>query len=324
MKSEPDRLDFLIVVLPILLVGLLGFQAYEYIQMDRQRAGALPVRSEEPPAAADGGEPEPPEVAPGEGESGDVASATPATEAPPGDVEAGDAAMQSADTVTADPGTTDSPGGDPAPVAGEPAADTDQAPDAGEPAADADQAPDAGEPAAAHADQPAAEALPPTAADTEAPVPGQPVSPQEVAAASRTEVLLQPRTNPAKVGELFAVDVLIREASEASGVIFHLRYDKTLLQLNEDPRSELGPFFADPEGGTRFNVAALANGKVVVSISLAQGAQGRSGDGLLATFHFQALAPGETRLDLLQSALRNRLNRPLPAVFSDATLLIVE
>ena len=97
-----------------------------------------------------------------------------------------------------------------------------------------------------------------------------------------------------------------------------------MLQLNEDPQSEMGPFFADPEGGTRFNAVALASGKVVVSIILAQGAEGRSGDGRLATIYFQALAPGETRLDLLQSALRNRLNRPLPAVFSNATLLIVE
>ena len=266
MKSEPDRLDFLIVVLPVLLVGLLGFQAYEYIQMDRQRAGALPVRSEEPPAAADGGEPEPPEVAPGEGESGDTVTAAPATEAPPGDVEAGDAAAQSADTVTADPDTKDSPQEDPDPVAGKPAAETDQVPDAGEPAM-------------ADPDPPVAEAMPPTAAGAQAPA--QPASSQEAVADSHTEVLLQPRTNPAKVGELFAVDALIREASEASGVIFHLRYDKRLLQLNEDPRSELGPFFADPEGGTRFNVAALANGKVVVSINLAQGAQGRSGDPFL-------------------------------------------
>ncbi len=305
MKSEPDRLDFLIVVLPFLLVGLLGFQAYEYIQMDRQRAGAAPVSSEEPPAA------EPPEVAAVDGESGDAATATPATELPPGDAEASDTAAQSADTVTADPGTTDSPEVDPAPATGEPAADPDQAPDGGQPAA-------------ADADQPAAEVMPPTAADTEAPVPGPPASLQEAVADPDTEVLLQPQVNPAKVGEVFAVDVVIREASEASGAIFHLRYDKRMVQLNEDPQSELGPFFADPAGGTRFNAVALASGKMVVSINLAHGAEGRSGDGVLATFYFQALAPGETRLDLLQSALRNRLNRPLPAVFSNATLLIVE
>ncbi len=304
MKSEPDRLDFLIVVLPFLLVGLLGFQAYEYIQMDRQRAGALPVSSAEPPAA------EPPEVAPPEAESGDAATATPATDDHPGDAEAGDTAEQSDDTVTADPGTTDSPGVDAAPAVGEPAVDTDQAPNAGEPAA-------------ANPEPPAVEVLPPTAADTQAPVPAPPAL-QEAVADVHTEVLLQPQTNPAKVGELFAVDVLIREASEASGTIFHLRYDKRMLQLNEDPQSEMGPFFADPEGGTRFNATVLGSGKVVVSIRLAQGAEGRSGDGVLVTFYFVPLMPGETRLDLLQSALRSKLNRLLPAVFSNATLLIVE
>ncbi len=317
MKSDPDRLDFLIVVLPILLVGLLGFQAYEYIQMDRQRAGALPVSSEEPPAAADGQEPESPEAEPREGESSDAATdplAPPTPDAQPGDAGAGDTAAQSADTVTADPGTTDSPGGDPAPATGEPAADADQALDEGEPAAvDTDQAADA--------DQPAAEALPPIAAYTEAPVPEQPASPQETV---RTEVLLQPQTNPAKVGELLAVDVVIREASEVFGAIFHLRYDRNLLQLHEDPQSEMGPFLEDPEGGTRFNATSLANGKVVVSIMLAHASEGRSGGGRLATFYFQPLAPGETRLDLLQPALRDRLNRKLPAVFSNATLLIVE
>ena len=120
------------------------------------------------------------------------------------------------------------------------------------------------------------------------------------------------------------MDVLIREASEASGAIFHLRYAKRMLQLNEDPQSEMGPFFADPEGGTRLNTTVLSSGKVVVSIRLAQGAEGRSGDGVLVTFYFVPLMPGETRLDLLQSALRSKLNRLLPAVFSNATLLIVE
>lgn len=320
MKSEPDRLDFLIVVLPILLFGLLGFQAYEYIQMDRQRAGALPVSSEESPAAADEQEPESPES-----ESGDAATdlpTAPTPDAQPGDVGAGDTEAQSADTVTADPGATDSPAESPAPAAGEPAADADQALDEGEPAAaDTDQAPATGEPAAAEADQPAAEALPLIAARTEALVPEQPDAPQEIVL---TEVLLEPQTNPAKVGEVFAVDVIIRDASEAFGTVFHLRYDTRLLQLNEDPRSELGPFFEDPEGGTRFNAAPLANGKLVVSIMLAHASAGRSGDGRLATFYFQALAPGETRLDLIQSALRDRLNRPLAAVFSNATLLIVE
>ena len=53
-------------------------------------------------------------------------------------------------------------------------------------------------------------------------------------------------------------------------------------------------------------------------------AERRSGDGRLATFYFRALAPGETRLDLLQSALRNARGRRQPAVFTNATLLIVE
>ena len=38
MKSDPDRLDFLIVLLPFLLLGFLGFQIYRFVQVDKERA----------------------------------------------------------------------------------------------------------------------------------------------------------------------------------------------------------------------------------------------------------------------------------------------
>jgi hypothetical protein len=255
--------------------------------------------------------------------------ALPIPDAQPGGAPAGDTAAQNADTVMEEQGATDSPEGDLAPGAGEPAV-KDQMPVAGEPAAGADpalpEAVAADQPAeeAAQADQPAVEVLLPTRTGTEAPVPGPPAFLEEAVVAADPQVLLQLRTNPVKVGELFEVDIVIREASGVSGAVFHLRYDKTLLQINEDPQSELGPFLEDPEGGTRFNTVPLATGRVVVSINLPLGVEGRSGDGRLMTLYFQALAPGETGLDMLQSALRNRLNRPVKAVFSGATLIIVE
>jgi len=319
MKREPDRLDFLIVVLPVLLVGLLGFQAYEYIQMSRQRLGVEPARSEEVPAATSGQESEPPEAASTDGESGDpqelpVASGGQEPESPeatPTDGESVDPEAQSADPAAGEQDIDEPAGDDPAPDAQEPAAD------AGLPVAEPS-------PPVAAATEPEAEIL---AADA-APVPAGPdaeaAAPEEAVAEVQAEVLLLPKNNPAKVGELITVDVVIREASAVSGAIFHLRYDTALLQLNEEPQSEVGSFLDDPDGLTRFNAKALPSGKVVVSINMAPGAEGRSGEGVLATFYFQVLAPGETRLDLLQPVLRDARNRPLPAAFSNATLLIVE
>lgn len=284
MKRDPDRLDFLIVILPILLVGVLGFQVYDYFQMSRQRTVSLPMNSGESPA------PRP------DGDSGDVESNLAVS--PELDVQASDAEEPAGDSVVTDPTDGDSSSNE-----GELAADTD---------------------ATAAVGEPGNEAVLAEAAAVPEPQDAQASAPEDVAAVGHAEVLLVPQSNPAKVGELLAVDVLIRDGFEVSGAIFHLRFDNRALQLNEEPQSELGPFFEDPEGGTRFSATVLPNGKVVVSINLALGSDGRSGDGRLMTFYFQVLASGETRLDLLQSVLRDGRNRPLPAVFSNATLLVVD
>jgi hypothetical protein len=363
--------------LPVILVAVLGFQVYEYIQMNRQRLATQHVSDARPavpkPRTPPPGHTAPPETADPDAEpmeAGEPQAAQP-------DADESDAAQPDAGGPdAAEPGGAQPESGEPG--AAQPqdagpssagAAPGEQAPDAtptrdgdkpaappSEAAADAASAglvganvkameavdamapeqaghpQEAAEPKEAGVEAPAAELEAPplaTRAPQRSAPPGarrrrpaaQPRE-QQLPAAGNAELTVVPRTNPAKVGEVIAVDVVLRGGSEVNGVIFHLRFDPAVLQLNESPQSELGDFFA-AAADTTLNARPL-NGKVVVSITRPPGQEGLSGDGTLATFHFQVLAAEQTRIDLLQTAVRDVRNRPQSAVASNATLLVVD
>jgi hypothetical protein len=129
-----------------------------------------------------------------------------------------------------------------------------------------------------------------------------------------------PRVNPATVDDLVAVDIMVENASEVSGVIFHLRFNPEVVQYAQHPPSELGPFLNDESGRTRFVSQPTPAGKIVVAVSRPGVLEPRSGVGVVATFHFRAIGAGTSPFQFIQASVRGSSNQVLPATFEEFTL----
>jgi len=106
MKSEPDRLDLLIVILPIVLIALLTLQIFRFVQVGGDRESGVTLAQEvvgmtAPPAAP----PPPSDEAPAE--------APAAADAEPTEAPAEDAAGTTDADIETEPGAAEPEAGDP-------------------------------------------------------------------------------------------------------------------------------------------------------------------------------------------------------------------
>jgi len=128
-------------------------------------------------------------------------------------------------------------------------------------------------------------------------------------------VRLVPSDPVFKVGDVVVLDVFIEGAHDVGSVPFHLRYNPTVLRYLP-PASE-GPFL----GSDGTQVVFLASdtgggGEVVVGMSRLGGAAGVSGSGNLATFQFEALAPGDAGFAFTGASVKDPQAHALAASFS--------
>jgi hypothetical protein len=136
-------------------------------------------------------------------------------------------------------------------------------------------------------------------------------------------VTASPQVPEVGVGQLVPVEILIASGTNVASVPFHLKFDPKVLKLNGSPRSERGPFLAQDGSDPQFLVATgPAGDEVIIGLSLLGAASGASGDGVLCTVFFLAIAPGTSPLQFTHASVRGPDARMLPATFIPAAIKV--
>jgi general secretion pathway protein D len=134
-------------------------------------------------------------------------------------------------------------------------------------------------------------------------------------------VRMVPSSPSYRVGDAVVVEVRIENGTNVGSVPFHLRYNPQVLMFV--PPAAEGPYLGQDGTGTVFLANDVAGGgNVVVGVSRMGGGEGVSGSGTVATFSFQAVAPGDCGFAFAAASVKDPLARNLPASFLSATVQV--
>jgi general secretion pathway protein D len=136
-------------------------------------------------------------------------------------------------------------------------------------------------------------------------------------------VRLAPSSSAVQVGDTLVVQVLLDNGTNIGSVPFHLRYNRQVLEFLP-PASEGDLLSQDGS-----NVVFIANdtasgGEIVVGYSRMGGETGITGSGVLATFQFRAINPGDAGLQFTGASVKDPQARNLPAAFQPAAVVVQE
>ena len=136
-------------------------------------------------------------------------------------------------------------------------------------------------------------------------------------------VRLAPSSPAVQVGDTLVVQVLLDNGTNIGSVPFHLRYNRQVLEFLP-PASEGDLLSQDGS-----NVVFIANdtasgGEIVVGYSRMGGETGITGSGVLATFQFRAINPGDAGLQFTGASVKDPQARNLPAAFQPAAVVVQE
>lgn len=162
------------------------------------------------------------------------------------------------------------------------------------------------------------EVVPPVSAG--GPNAGVNAAPASMPAAGAAPVALQlVASNPTQsVGNTFQEKVMLNGGTDVFAVPLQVQYDQSRLTLvNVDNGDFLGR-----DGQSVALAHRDDNGTVPISISRPPGAAGISGSGLLCTLTFQAKAPGDARISVVQPVVRNSKQQAEPATGSQGVVHI--
>jgi general secretion pathway protein D len=124
---------------------------------------------------------------------------------------------------------------------------------------------------------------------------------------------------PFRVGELVTIQIMIQNAYNVGSVPFHLRYNKDVLQYQ--PPGEEGPFMNADGANTVFLASDTGGGgEVVVGLSRMGAGEGASGAGVLATFRFLAVNPGDCGFAFTGASVKDPQARNQAAAFNTAAV----
>jgi general secretion pathway protein D len=128
-------------------------------------------------------------------------------------------------------------------------------------------------------------------------------------------VQMAPSKNSYQVGETVVMQVMIDNANNVGSTPFHIRYDTNVLQYMP-PAAE--GFFMNADGANTVFLATdiAGGGEVVVGLSRMGAGEGATGSGLLATFQFQAINPGDCGFAFTGASVKDPQARDLPAAFN--------
>ena len=130
-------------------------------------------------------------------------------------------------------------------------------------------------------------------------------------------VRLVPSKSVYQVGEPVIVQVVVDNAWNVGSTPFHLRYNREVLEFI--PPAGEGPFMSGDGASTVFLASDTGGGgEIVVGLSRMGAPTGAEGSGLLATFQFQAINPGEAGFAFTGASVKDPQARDLPAAFNTA------
>jgi general secretion pathway protein D len=132
--------------------------------------------------------------------------------------------------------------------------------------------------------------------------------------AGPTVVRLIPTAAQYNVGDTVQVQVVIENAQNVGSIPFHIRYNASALQY---VRAEEGQWLRSGGVNTIFlDSPSVGGGEVIVGYSRMGGGEGASGSGIVATFYFQAIAPGDANFMFTSASVKDPRARNLPASFA--------
>ena len=136
-------------------------------------------------------------------------------------------------------------------------------------------------------------------------------------------VRLAPSSPAVQVGDIFVVQVILDNGNNIGSVPFHLRYNRPVVEFLP-PASEGDLLSQDGS-----NVVFIANdtasgGEIVVGYSRMGGETGITGSGVLATFQFRAINPGDAGFQFTGASVKDPQARNLPAAFQPAAVVVQE
>jgi len=138
-----------------------------------------------------------------------------------------------------------------------------------------------------------------------------------------TQVYVSPLFVSTKVGTVFAIEIYIADVEDLYGYEFQLYYNRTVLEcknLTLPPNHFLKP--QDPTGLyiVKFefdNEYSATHGRIWVAMCLLNPEIPKSGSGILVTLYFQAVASGESSLDLYETKLATWEGLPVTHIALD-------
>jgi general secretion pathway protein D len=124
-----------------------------------------------------------------------------------------------------------------------------------------------------------------------------------------------------RVGDRVIIEARIENGTNVGSVPFHLKYNKQVLEWISP--GVQGPFLGSDGGNTVFlAIDSPGGGEIVVGHSRLGGGEGMSGSGTLATFSFQAIAPGDSGLAWSAASVKDPQAKNLPASFLTAPITV--
>jgi general secretion pathway protein D len=136
-------------------------------------------------------------------------------------------------------------------------------------------------------------------------------------------VRLVPSAATVSVGDTLVVQVVLDNGTNVGSTPFHLRFNRQVLEFIEPA---IQGDLLDRDGANAVFLAneAGAGGDIVVGYSRMGGETGITGSGLLATFQFRAINPGDVGFQFTGASVKDPQARNVPASFLSAGVTVVE
>ncbi len=131
--------------------------------------------------------------------------------------------------------------------------------------------------------------------------------------------LVPSKTSPG-VGETLTVQVFLQNGTNVGSVPFHLRFNNEVLQYL--PPGEEGPLLSSDGATTVFLSNESGGGEVVVGLSRMGGGEGVSGSGVIATFRFLCIGPGDAGFQFTAASVKDPQAQNLPAAFNTQSVQV--
>jgi len=136
-------------------------------------------------------------------------------------------------------------------------------------------------------------------------------------------VRMIPSAAAVNVGDVVVVQVVLENGSDIGSVPFHLRYNRQVLEFL--PPAVEGDLLRQDGTNAVFLANDVANGgEIVVGYSRMGGDAGISGSGLVGTFQFQAINPGDCGFQFTGASVKDPQARNRPASFVPVGVVVQE